>query len=87
MEWLTRLIILLNCLLMIWTASATENKDYILCANSKGKISHIQEDVLEEEISLKENNESFVKCKNSYCYTLWQEDLNNNSSIIMGQGI
>lgn len=86
MEWLTRLIILLNCLLMIWTASATENKDYILCANSKGKISHIQEDVLEEEISLKENNESFVKCKNSYCYTLWQEDLNNNSSIIMGQG-
>lgn len=64
-------------------AVKTKSKNLILCANSVGFIAHIAEDGGPEIIS---TESPYQKCENNYCYTLWQEDPNNGSVIIMGQG-
>ncbi|KAK9873236.1 hypothetical protein WA026_021728 [Henosepilachna vigintioctopunctata] len=56
---------------------------YVLCAHRLGSVNLIGDDGGVDNISSEVN---YVKCYNNYCYTLWQENTNNNESIVMGQG-
>ncbi|XP_060516578.1 activin receptor type-2A isoform X2 [Cylas formicarius] len=62
-----------------FSAAVGPTKDYILCAHSKTRI---EDDSPLDSAGVEEQ---FIKCNDSYCYTLWQDD-GNNRSVVMGQG-
>lgn len=80
----SKILVCFFLILFIFDSCATENSEFIQCANSAGTIPHIAEDGAPEIIP----SDSFQICKNKndYCYTLWQEDPNNGSIEIKSQG-
>lgn len=57
-----------------------KNKNYTLCTYFRGNISHGIEDKAYEVLP----TDTVVKCR-LYCYTVWQED-QNNETVLLDQG-
>lgn len=76
-------------LLVVICKASESPTNYVLCAHSEGSIEHLSEEGTEStdtfEVIPSEQDQFYRKCYNSYCYTLWQDD-GNNETKIMGQG-
>lgn len=68
---------------IMFCCNASYGTSQIMCAHTQGSIEHLSEDETDSLDSISLGN-SYVKC-DSYCFTVWLVD-GNNESKIMGQG-